>query len=120
MARAYKAISAVTAAGAAAIKDIDVGTADSLLVVWLVTDAAAVTDLGATSVLPFTVADDVAPGILINNGIPAAAVAASSLSGSTASKIERYDVRGLVKTRLSLTNAAATARTLQAHVYLDN
>ena len=118
--RAYMAIDASVAAAAAQTKDIDVGSADTLLVAWLVTDSGATADLGATTVRPYTAFSDSAAGILIENTIPAVSVAAVAKTGAQTSKLDRYDVRGLERVRLSMTNAAGGAKTLQAHVYLDN
>lgn len=118
--RAYTAFEGDVLTTATGSADIGVAAVDSILVIWTVTNAALVGDLGTTTVQTFTPTDDGGPGAILAALMPATSVAAAALTSGVATKVDRYDVRGLEKIRLSLTNAAAATRNLVMHVYLDN
>lgn len=118
--RTRQPINENVAAGVTKTVDIDVGSADSVLIAWVVTDSAAQADLGATTLRALTATTDDGPGFLIDNVISGSPVATVAKVGSQTSKLDRYDVRGLEKVRLSLTNASGSTRNMQAHVFLDN
>ncbi len=101
------------AAGATGTVDVPVSTADTVVIAWTMTNAAALGDLGATGVQMF------APSTAnpLPNPIGGVSVSAATFTSPVASKIERFDVRGLSSIRLSITNAAGAARTTRVHLY---
>lgn len=112
---------ASVAAGASATVKVSGHSAESLLVIWTMTDAAASGDIGTTTVKPYTPSETSAradrTSAVVNTPLPATAIAPAGLEGSVAAKADRYDVRGLEAVELKLTNAAAAARTVEIHVY---
>ena len=112
---------AVAGSGTATVR-IATASAEGLLVVWGVTDSAAPSDLGTTTVKPYTpdlnaARADVSRTVL-EVLLPATSVAASTRTGTLTTKADRYDVRGVEEVELKLTNAAAGSKNLVVHVYL--
>ena len=103
------------AAGTTSVVDIPVGVAETLIVAWTMTNAAAVGDLGVTSVKMFR------PGSVtpLPNEITPTVYAPISVAGDipVVSKVEIFNVTGLNKVRLSVRNAAGAARTTKVHAY---
>lgn len=118
--RAFTAFDDDVAGAAVATVDLPVALADTLLVAWTVTDSAVTGDVGAATVKPFSPTDEVAAGALLDIAIPATVVTATTRVGTEAVRLDRYDVRGLEKVRLSLTNGAVGTKNLVMHVFLDN
>lgn len=110
------------AAAATATARMTTQNAESMLVIWTITDSGATGDIGATTVKPYTPYRDsanveVTPTV-IETLLPASVVAAVTRVGTVAAKTDRYDVRGIDQVELKITNAAGGAKDVEVHVYL--
>lgn len=85
----------------------ELGTAEREVVVvyWTMTNATAVGDLDDTELR--LVDPD---GNVISTVLTPEVLSAATISGSVASVVHRYDVRGVSKVELTVTNAAAASR----------
>lgn len=116
--RATTVHDANVAGAATATKDVAVSGMESMLVIWRVSDSAATGDLSTTSVKTFLPGP--APGesdALVDVALPVTNLIAATGTAPTV-KVDRYDIRGMDKVRLSLTNGAAGTKNLEMHVYL--
>lgn len=82
-----------------------------LVVFWTVTNATAAGDIGAAEVRAVDPDGNIMPTPLVPESISGAA-----LTGSVASLVERYDVRGLTRVELTFTNGNAAARDAKVFV----
>jgi hypothetical protein len=78
---------------------------------WTMTNATAVGDLGITEVRVVDPDGNVMPTALTPEVLSAAA-----LTGSVASEVHRYDVRGIASVQLRVSNAAGAARNTKIFV----
>lgn len=119
--RAVRVFSGNVTAGATQVVTLPVAKADSIMIAWTITDSGAVGDIGATTVKIWSPGRNQAnveiTPVLLESLLPAVPVAAATRVGLLASKTDRYDVRGIEKVDISLTNAAVATRAVAVHVY---
>lgn len=107
---------------ASATVKVGVQGAESMVVVWSITDSGATGDIGTTTVKPYSPPRnsanvDQTPAVL-ETLIPATVVSAVTRVSTLAAKTDRYDVRGLEQVELKMVNAAGSTKDVEIHVYL--
>jgi len=103
---------ATLATATAATKTLTMGVSPGpFAVIWTVRDATAVGDLGATNVRP--VAKD---GTVLPISLTPTTTEAAVLSGGIAVKVDYFDVPGIEKIWLSVTNGAGADRNVVVDV----
>lgn len=114
--RANTVIEEAVLTTATATAKVNVTNAETLLVVWTITDSGATGDIGTTTVKPYSPTNGTPA--LIETILPASVTVATTRVGTAAVKTDRYDVRGLEQVQLSITNAAGGTKNVAVHTYI--
>ena len=112
--RNYKALSQSIAGGATVNTKVTVAECDTIRVMWIILDAAAVGDLTDTEVRGYDLEQ-----VVCNPAMTPVTAMAKTLTGARLEKTEVHDVRGLDAVQIRMKNGAVGAKICELHVFRD-